>query len=381
MRKKKVYFPTFGSGVGHASRASIIASSLEEDFSYRFSSFKDGYEFLMANKFQCKKIYPLDISWKKNGTVSTTKTMIKSPFLSGIFLYHLKEEYKFLKKYKPDVVFSDSRLSPILCANKLKIPSIVILNQIKLLVEIRNKRRERLETINGRLLGKLWNYADEIFIPDLPPPYTICKENIQGVDSIKDKITYIGFITKQREDKRKFSIINELDIDKDKKTIYVQVSGPRQSRLDVYHKIIKQMEPVKDEYNIIISKGDPKGRSIPKKKEYWTEFEWCPWIEMFELSDCVIIRGGHSSIGNAISAGKPSIIIPIENQSEQIQNAIRVNELDLGIYMKNDEESLVGNIQSVLNENKFKNAIKKFEGLSSEYNGIEICKEKIREYS
>ena len=381
MRKKKVYFPTFGSGVGHASRASIIASSLEEDFSYRFSSFKDGYEFLMANKFQCKKIYPLDISWKKNGTVSTTKTMIRSPFLSGIFLYHLKEEYKFLKKYKPDVVFSDSRLSPILCANKLKIPSIVILNQIKLLVEIRNKRRERLETINGRLLGKLWNYADEIFIPDLPPPYTICKENIQGVDSIKDKITYIGFITKQREDKRKFSITNELDIDKDKKTIYVQVSGPRQSRLDVYHKIIKQMEPVKDEYNIIISKGDPKGRSIPKKKEYWTEFEWCPWIEMFELSDCVIIRGGHSSIGNAISAGKPSIIIPIENQSEQIQNAIRVNELDLGIYMKNKEDSLVGNIQSILNENKFKNAIKKFEGLSSEYNGIEICKEKIREYS
>ena len=381
MRKKKVYFPTFGSGVGHASRASIIASSLEEDFSYRFSSFKDGYEFLMANKFQCKKIYPLDISWKKNGTVSTTKTMIRSPFLSGIFLYHLKEEYKFLKKYKPDVVFSDSRLSPILCANKLKIPSIVILIQIKLLVEIRNKRRERLETVNGQLLGKLWNYAHEIFIPDLPPPYTICKENIQGVDSIKDKITYIGFIIKQREGKRKFSIINELDIDKDKKTIYVQVSGPRQSRLNVYHKIIKQMEPVKDEYNIIISKGDPKGKSIPKKKEYWTEFEWCPWIEMFELSDCVIIRGGHSSIGNAISAGKPSIIIPIENQSEQIQNAIRVNELDLGIYMKNKEDSLVGNIQSILNENKFKNAIKKFEGLSSEYNGIEICKEKIREYS
>ena len=62
MRKKKVYFPTFGSGVGHASRASIIASSLEDDFSYRFSSFKDGYEFLMENKFQCKKIYPLDLS-------------------------------------------------------------------------------------------------------------------------------------------------------------------------------------------------------------------------------------------------------------------------------------------------------------------------------
>ena len=102
---------------------------------------------------------------------------------------------------------------------------------------------------------------------------------------------------------------------------------------------------------------------------------------MFELSDCVIIRGGHSSIGHAISSGKPSIIIPIENQSEQIQNAIRVNELDLGIYMKNEEEALGENIQSVINENRFKNAIKKFEELASEYNGIEICKEKIREYS
>ena len=381
MGKKKVYFPTFGSGVGHANRASIIASSLEDNFTYRFSSFKDGYEFLVKNKFQCKNIYPLDISWKKDGTVSTTKTIIRSPLLSGIFLYHLKEEYEFLKKYKPDVVFSDSRLSPILCANKLKIPSMVILNQIKLLVEIRNKRRKRLETINGQLLGKLWNYADEIFIPDLPPPYTISKENMQGVDSIKDKITYIGFILKQRDEEKKFSIINELDIDKDKKTIYVQVSGPKQSRLSVYQRIIKQIEPVKNEYNIIISKGDPNGSSIAKKKEYWTEFEWCPWIELFELSDCVIIRGGHSSIGNAISSGKPSIIIPIKNQSEQIQNAIRVNELDLGIYMKNEDEDLIRNIQLVLNENIYKNATKKFKKLSSEYNGIEICKEKIKEYS
>ena len=161
----------------------------------------------------------------------------------------------------------------------------------------------------------------------------------------------------------------------------MQVSGPKQSRLSVYQRIIKQIEPVKNEYNIIISKGDPNGSSIAKKKEYWTEFEWCPWIELFELSDCVIIRGGHSSIGNAISSGKPSIIIPIKNQSEQIQNAIRVNELDLGIYMKNEDEDLIRNIQLVLNENIYKNATKKFKKLSSEYNGIEICKEKIKEYS
>jgi UDP:flavonoid glycosyltransferase YjiC (YdhE family) len=381
MQKKKIYFPTFGSGVGHANRTSLIANSLEKNYSYMFSSFKDGYEFLLANKFQCKKIYPLDISWKKDGTVSITRTIMKFPLLTGIFLYHLKNEYKFLREYKPDVVFSDSRLSPILCAKKLNIPSIVILNQIKLLVEIKNKRKKRLETINGQILGNFWNYANEILIPDLPPPYTICKENIEGIDYLKDKISYIGFIEKQIDEDRRISLINELNIDEEKKTIYVQISGPKQSRLSIYNKIIKQIESVKDEYNIIISKGDPNGESIPRKKEYWTEFDWCPWREMFDISDCVIIRGGHSSIGNAISSGKPSIIIPIKNQSEQIQNAKRVNELNLGIYMEEEENSVVKNIKLVINENKFQKTTKEFRKLTKTYNGIEICKEKIRKYT
>ena len=381
MQKKKIYFPTFGSGVGHANRTSLIADSLEKNYSYMFSSFKDGYEFLLANKFQCKKIYPLDISWKKDGTVSITRTIMKFPLLTGIFLYHLKNEYKFLREYKPDVVFSDSRLSPILCAKKLNIPSIVILNQIKLLVEIKNKRKKRLETINGQILGNFWNYANEILIPDLPPPYTICKENIEGIDYLKDKISYIGFIEKQIDEDRRISLINELNIDEEKKTIYVQISGPKQSRLSIYNKIIKQIESVKDEYNIIISKGDPNGESIPRKKEYWTEFDWCPWREMFDISDCVIIRGGHSSIGNAISSGKPSIIIPIKNQSEQIQNAKRVNELNLGIYMDEEENSVVKNIKLVINENKFQKTTKEFRKLTKTYNGIEICKEKIRKYA
>tara|TARA_B100001750_G_scaffold168276_1_gene136707 strand:- start:2762 stop:3907 length:1146 start_codon:yes stop_codon:yes gene_type:complete len=381
MQKKKIYFPTFGSGVGHANRTSLIADSLEKNYSYMFSSFKDGYEFLLANKFQCKKIYPLDISWKKDGTVSITRTIMKFPLLTGIFLYHLKNEYKFLREYKPDVVFSDSRLSPILCAKKLNIPSIVILNQIKLLVEIKNKRKKRLETINGQILGNFWNYANEILIPDLPPPYTICKENIEGIDYLKDKISYIGFIEKQIDEDRRISLINELNIDEEKKTIYVQISGPKQSRLSIYNKIIKQIESVKDEYNIIISKGDPNGESIPRKKEYWTEFDWCPWREMFDISDCVIIRGGHSSIGNAISSGKPSIIIPIKNQSEQIQNAKRVNELNLGIYMDEEENSVVKNIKLVINENKFQKTTKEFRKLTKTYNGIEICKEKIRKYT
>ena len=160
----------------------------------------------------------------------------------------------------------------------------------------------------------------------------------------------------------------------------VSIYSSKSSCVDAYNRIIEQIESIKDEYNIIISKGDPNGEPIPKKKEYWTEFEWCPWREMFDISDCVIIRGGHSSIGNAVSLGKPSIIIPIKGQSEQIQNARRIDELNLGIHMEEDDYSLVENVKSVLNDGKFLKATNNFRKLTSRYNGIEICKEKIQEY-
>jgi len=41
---------------------------------------------------------------------------------------------------------------------------------------------------------------------------------------------------------------------------------------------------------------------------------------------------------------------------------------------------LVENVRSVLNDGKFLKATNNFRKLTSRYNGIEICKEKIQEY-
>lgn len=382
MNQKKIYFPTFGSGIGHANRNLLIAKSLNNNYKYFFSSFSDGYEFLTANGMQCRKIPKIDVSWNKDGTVSTIKTVISLPKLISIFLYHLGYEFNLISKQKPDLIFSDSRLSPILCSKRLDVPSIVILNQIKLLVRLQNKRRKKLEQINAELLGRLWNYANEILIPDLPPPNTICIENIEGVKSIKNNIEYIGFISREIDYKKTERIKKELKLVENKPTIYIQISGPEQSRPNIYNNIIKQMKSVQNKYNIIISKGNPNGNTEPKKINEIIVFEWCPFKEMFQLSDCMITRGGHSTIGNSITCGKPSIIIPIKNQTEQIQNAVKMEKLGLGINLeeKNIHNSLLNSINKIFNENKFISNVEKFQNLTREYNGIETCKKKITKY-
>ena len=109
MNQKNIYFPTFGSGIGHANRNLLIAKSLNNNYKYFFSSFSDGYEFLTANGMQCRKIPKIDVSWNKDGTVSTIKTVISLPKLISIFLYHLGYEFNIISKQKPDLIFSDSR--------------------------------------------------------------------------------------------------------------------------------------------------------------------------------------------------------------------------------------------------------------------------------
>ena len=60
----------------------------------------------------------------------------------------------------PDVVVSDSRLSPIPAARLIGIPCVVILNQLKLLLSPRLREfwiSKSFEKVLGELLGTVWS--------------------------------------------------------------------------------------------------------------------------------------------------------------------------------------------------------------------------------
>ena len=67
-------------------------------------------------------------------------------------------------------------------------------------------------------------------------------------------------------------------------------------------------------------------------------YDWCPVKdELFTLSDLVVARAGHSTIGQCIDAGKPAVLVPIHNHSEQIGNADKFSKLGLGLQIRSED--------------------------------------------
>ena len=156
----------------------------------------------------------------------------------------VNKEIKYMKKFNPQIIISDSRLSPLIAARILNIPKILIINQIKLLLTPRLqefKAGRFFETCNGELMGGLWNMSDRILIPDLPPPYTISESTINSVKSIKSKLDYVGFVTPRAKiTENSLSKAKEaLQIESTKPLIFVHISGPMGTRIPIIMKLIE----------------------------------------------------------------------------------------------------------------------------------------------
>ena len=295
----------------------------------------------------------------------------------------INREIRYIKKFKPEIIISDTRVSSLVAGKLLNIPTILLINQIKLLLTPRLREfqiAKFFETCLGESMGGLWNVSDNILIPDLPPPYTISEDTINSVKSIKSRIKHIGFISPKKiiTNERLNNIVKLLQIDKTKLLIFVHISGPKETRKPI---IVKIMEACKNLTNIqfIFSEGKANGDNRPKKasSNMWY-YEWCPHRdEIFQLSDILIIRGGHTAISQAIQFGKPFISIPIENHGEQLSNSIKIQKLGIGITLnpKVIEPSIIKkSIEMISNDNKYKKKASQLMEISNSLDGIENIK-------
>lgn len=388
---QRVYLAPYGVGLGHASRLILLAETLNKpSIQIRFSSFGEALFYIRGQGYDCNIVPPVEFHWGKTGEFSVKNNIGKIPQWLINLPWQVNQELKYLKKFNPHVVVSDSRLSPLIASNILEIPRILVINQIKLLLTPRLrefKAAKIFETCNAELMGGMWNIADKILIPDLPPPYTISEETINSVKSIKNKMNYIGFATPHFELDHSsiLKVREQLKIDYTKPVIFVHISGPKDTRLPVINSLIDILKNQTD-FQIIISEGKANGNIEPKKihENIWY-YEWCPYRdEIFSISDILVIRGGHTAISQAIRFGKPFISIPIDNHGEQLSNAEKIERLGIGrkISSKSIEADIFINTLSELIHNiKYKKEMDKLNKISNKLNGIENIKNIILSYS
>jgi UDP:flavonoid glycosyltransferase YjiC (YdhE family) len=369
----------------------MVASRLQRtDMVIRFSSFGEAATYISMQGYECLAVPPVEFAWNIAGEFSIKHSIASIPKWFVNFSRQIAKEAHNLAVYKPDIIVSDSRLSPLITAKFLEIPAIVILNQVKLLLSPRLREfkiARFFEKMIGEILGVMWTTADKILVPDLPPPYTIASHNMWDITSVVGKLEYIGFtapklyLTQEQINR----VANYLGLNRSRPIVFIHISGPIETRTPIIRTALEACKSLRQEIQYIISEGRPKGKIEPKKLSAsgWY-YEWCPVRdEIFAMSNLLVLRGGHVAISQAIQFGKPIITIPIENHSEQLGNSEKIAEIGLGFMLKTKQlktNQITDAIHQILDNSRYQRKAIELMKLSEKLDGINNIVKIIRSY-
>ena len=358
----KVYFAPCGIGLGHAGRCFPIAKKLaKENVEIVFSTYREGIGYVENENFPLLKAPPIGFQVKSDGSVDFRQTAINpGPFIASFTL--LKQvgfELEAIGSIRPDVVVSDSRVSPLIAARLLGVPRICILNQFQMRVP-RKKRFLRLsrlaESIGLAFIGLTWTMGNSVLIPDFPLPYTICEGNLAIPRAYRKSVKLIGPILPQHPDSlpTKEKLRKKLNLPVDKPVIFVPISGPTTEKAFVTGVLRRILLGFPPDYEIIVSYGYPNADTKPIQHGNVTIYRWLARARRFEYlkaCDVVIARAGHGTITQCICYGKPMVIIPTPGHTEQLTNARQAQNLGLAkIVLQEalDREKLLKSVQQLL---------------------------------
>ena len=356
----KLYIGPCGLGLGHITRCDAIAREFSnQGVDVLFSSYLDALSYLKRSGFTYFSAIPLSFRTREDGTIDPKMTMSQNGVTVGLwgFIRQLVGEIRQIAAFHPDVVISDTRISTLIAAFIMRKPRILILNQYSVQMPRDNKKhglQDRPVLFGAKIMWKYisamlelaWGASDLIIVPDLEAPYTISRYNLAIPPGIRKKVRLVGPLTPTHFNHRKA----EQSIVGHRPLVFACVSGPATDRKYLVNQLKSLLGELPTDYELVLSCGDPSGsfetKTIGRLKvqEWMTEQSY--W-RTFERADVIVSRAGHETIMKAISQGKPLVLIPPPNHTEQANNAKRAEELGVAVVLD----------QTTLNANKLAQAI------------------------
>ena len=330
----RIYFSPCGIGLGHASRSVPIANELRRrGAEILFSTYLEGFDYVEKQGFRVVAVPPISMSNDSSGRIDLRMSSINQGVKAfPTFMRQVNAEIRYMKAFETDAVISDSRLSSIFAAKLLGLPTLLILNQFTPLIPMQKDMFMLSRVVDGvimTLIGRGWGYADKILIPDFPAPNTLSIDCLRIPSPYQDKVELIGAILQKKpEEARKCTEVRaELGVAKDQKLIYAGISGPYAERMPLLKLLTPIFESFPNEYQVVMSLGNPTGNSRPVRRGSLIEVGWVKdRFDLLNACDLVVSRGGHETMMQSICYGKRSIIIPVPNHPEQYGNARRAQE-------------------------------------------------------
>ncbi len=333
---KRVYIGCFGSGLGHATRMLEVADLLRANgVLVRFSSSGEVVDFIERRGYRCNRLPLADVQYGENGAMSLRATMAESPKILARTYRQVYLEVGNLKGFQPDLVLSDSAVSTVFAARSLKLRVCTILNQLNLSAPASNAGVGVALLSGGTTagMGKIWEMSEVILLPDLPPPYTISESSLWTGKA--KNVRYIGFLAGSEVGKGD-PVSSAFQADPRPK-VFWQVSGPPQTRGPFTRAAKAVASALSGVYVFVLTEGDPAASRVPYRIKGGWAYGWCDASQAyFDHCDVVVSRAGHGTIARAITASKPSLLVPIKNQSEQEGNAAKAAKLGVSISVKQE---------------------------------------------
>jgi UDP:flavonoid glycosyltransferase YjiC (YdhE family) len=390
----KVYFAPNGIGLGHVGRCVPLAKVLKENGAeVVFSTYREGIRYVERESFPLIKAPPIGFQVKADGSVDFRQTAINpGPFLASFtLLKQVNAEIRTIEGFKPDVVVSDSRATPLLAARLLRIPRVCILNQFQPIVP-RRRRLLRLarfaDVVTLTLISEIWTSGNRVLIPDFPQPYTISIGNLTIPKPYQKNVRLVGPIlpTKPKELPARDEIRERLKLPTNKPIIFAAVSGPTSEKAFVTGVLRRILLEFPEDYEIIMSLGYPTADSQPVRHGNVTIYKWVPnRFEHLKACDLVIGRAGHGTITQCMCYGKPMIIVPTPGHTEQISNAKQAENIGVAKIISQNRlsrERLLQTVQASLQSKMVERAVEvqeevlRYDGLrSAVQNVIEVAEE------
>jgi len=384
----RIYFSPCGIGLGHVGRCIPIARELEKKGAETaFSTYREGLQYLRQEGIPVIEAPPIGFQVKPDGTIDFRQTAANpGPFVASFTLtQQVVAEIEAIKRFRPDLVVSDSRFSPLLAAQLLGIPRISILNQFQIIVPRRSRflRLAKLaDFITLALIGKVWTSGIRVLIPDLPPPYTISMGNLRIPNSYRHRVKLIGPILPLRSDELPTveKIRSKLGLG-DKLVIFAPISGPPKERAYFTGILRKIFLSFPDDYEVVMSLGYPNSYKTsspnPIRRGNLTVFKWVPnRFEYLKACDLVISRAGHNTLLQSICYGKPMILVPTPSHTEQLNNARRAVELEVAKMVEQTDlsrKTLLNAVREILENDQTYEKVKRIQEEVSDLNGLEIA--------
>jgi len=387
----RAYFAPNGIGLGHIGRCIPIANALKEKgVEVLFSSWGEAVNYARKEDMEVLKAPEMYFQTKEDGSLDVKLSLVNpGPFI-GLYrlLKQITSEIETLKRYRPDVVISDSRISPIIAAKAFNLPSVCILNQFQIIVP-RRRRFLRLSKLADAgslaLIGWIWTLADNVLIPDFPPPYAISAAHLHIPKPYRKHVHFIGPIMRKTPDELpdKMELRKKLGVSSEKKLILASISGPLREKAFFETMLCKSLSGFPKKYEIVISLGKPDGSSIPVRRENLTIYDWLPdRFEFLKASDLLIARAGHETIMQAIAYRKPLILIPTPNHTEQYNNSRKALNLGIAKVIEQDKltkETLLKMVKQMLKLESFEENIERILRENGDLIGTEAAVQTILE--